>query len=230
MGSVRSTTTSYFSGLAATGLVLLLSSAKPVDTPLAKPSLNVSETTSDLLFSSTARSKTEGRQGVFVEPATDCDGDGLNNDSKIDFDGDGIADECVLDAREDIPEPPFQQSFTPSPEQFNSLIPDVGWNAQYQCGDGLEVVLSRPSENELQYRADGITLSSPVVYDDIDPNLNQPLVVQDPMSGLRYSFRQERDGEFYEYAIADYNGNVGLYVYQTGAQVIAAPCQVAASN
>jgi len=208
---VRSKFTLCLSGLAFAGLSLLLSSAKK---PL--PS---------------AATKTEGAQGVFVEPAADCDGDGFNNDSRIDFDGDGVADECILDGREDIPEPPFQQSFVPSPEQFNTLIPDVGWNAQYQCGDGLyQVTLSRPSEDELRYAADGLTLSSPVVYDDIDPNLNQPLVVQDPTRGLRYSFQQEQDGEFYEYAIADYSGNVGLYVYQTGEQVVAAPCQIASGR
>ena len=221
MLSARSNLALCFSGLAFSGLALLLSSAqKP---PAAKRSV---ETVTPF-----AAPKTEGAQGVFVDPAADCDGDGLNNDSKIDFDGDGIADECILDAREDIPEPPFQQSFELSSEQFSSLIPDVGWNAQYQCGDGLyQVSLSRPSANELKYAADGITISAPVVYDDIDPNLNQPLVVQDPTLGLRYSFHQERNGEFYEYAIADYNGSVGLYVYQTGEQVVAAPCQVATSN
>ncbi|MFK8182597.1 MAG: hypothetical protein AB8B99_04430 [Phormidesmis sp.] len=209
MRPVRSTPVSYFSGLAFVGLAILLSSAKPLPT---------------------AATKTEGAQGVFIGPATDCDGDGFDNDSKIDFDGDGIADECVLDAREDIPEPPFQQSFTPSSEQFNSLIPDVGWNEQYQCGEGVQVTLSRPNEGEIKYSAEGINLSSPVVYDDLDPNLNQPLIVQEPTRGLRYSFQQERNGEFYEYAIADYSGNVGLYVYQTGEQVIATPCQVSSTN
>ena len=36
--------------------------------------------------------------------------------------------------------------------------------------------------------------------------------------------------EFYEYAIADYNGNVGLYIYQTGEQIVAAPCTAIASQ
>ena len=231
----RSTFALCLSGLAVSGLALLLSSAKPVEKPVEKSVEKLVEKPVERLvekpFTATAANKTEGAQGVFVDPAADCDGDGFNNDSKIDFDGDGVADECVLDGREDIPEPPFQQSFTLSPEQFNTLIPNVGWSVQYQCADGFyQVELSRPSEDELRYSAEGITLSTPVVYDDIDPNLNQPLVVQEPTRGLRYSFQQELDGEFYEYAIADYSGNVGLYVYQTGEQVVAAPCQIASGG
>ena len=242
MLSARLTPLLCLSGLAFGGLAFLLSSATPVESAY-KESAYEESTYKESIYrdgvlaeravakpSAIAADKTEGAQGVFVGPAVDCDGDGFNNDSKIDFDGDGVADECILDAREDIPEPPFQQSFTPSEEQFNSLIPNVGWRTQYQCADGLyQVELSRPSEDELIYSADGMRLSAPVVYDDIDPNLNQPLVVQDPTRGLRYSFQQAVDGEFYEYAIADYSGSVGLYVYQTGEQVVAAPCQVASS-
>lgn len=109
---------------------------------------------------------------------------------------------------------------------FEQIVPSVGWAARYQCGDGLyEVTLRRPNAGKLEYVSDGLTLSSDVVYDDIDPNLNQPLVIQDPTDGVRYSFQQEQDGEFYEYAIANYSGNVGLYIYQTGEQIVAAPCQ-----
>jgi hypothetical protein len=164
--------------------------------------------------------------GEFVGPINDCNGDGITNDSGIDFSGDGIADECVT-GREEIPEPPFQQTYTPTSEDFYSRLPDVGWSARYQCSDGLyEVTLSRPSEGELRYASEGLELTSEIVYDDIDPNLNQPLIIQDPLAGVRYQFEQERDGEFYEYALADYSGDVGLYVYQTGEQIVAAPCQL----
>ncbi len=168
--------------------------------------------------------KSAAAQGEFVGPALDCDGDGQNNETRIDFDGDGTGDECV-EKPEEIPEPPFQQSYTPTSESFYGQLPAVGWNASYQCGDDLyEVTLRRPSEDKLEYSSEGLTLSTPIVYDDLDPNLNQPLIIQDPQDGLRYSFSQERDGEFYEYAIADYSGSVGLYVYQTGEQIVAAPC------
>lgn len=174
--------------------------------------------------------KAEVEQGELVGPAVDCDGDGFDNDSRIDFDGDGIADDCVSEP-EAIPEPPFAQDFTPTKETFEGLIPNVGWAARYQCGDGLyEVTLRRPSQGEVEYASDGLTLSSSVVYDDIDPNLNQPLVIRDPADGLRYSFQQESDGEFYEYAIANYGGDVGLYIYQTGEQIVAAPCESVAMN
>lgn len=173
-----------------------------------------------------ARTKTESVQGEFVGGLTDCDGDGVTDDSRIDFDGDGVSDECV-DGVEPIPEPPFQQRYTPTSEVFNSLLPAVGWLANYQCGDGLyEVSLSRTAERQLEYRFEGLTLTSDIVYDDLDPNLNQPLIIRDPESGIRYAFTQEDNGEFYEYAIADYEGNVGFYVYQTGEQIVAAPCVV----
>ncbi|MEO0520814.1 MAG: hypothetical protein AAF171_26345 [Cyanobacteria bacterium P01_A01_bin.116] len=173
--------------------------------------------------------KTEGNPGEFIGPAIDCDGDGLSNEARIDFDGDGTGDECVV-GPEDIPEPPFQQTYTPTSEGFYAQLPAVGWTAQYQCGDGLyDVILRRPSEGTLEYVSDGLTLSSTIVYDDIDPNLNQPMIIQDPQEGVRYSFEQERDGEYYEYAIANYGGSVGLYVYQTGEQVVAAPCSPVSS-
>ncbi|MGC1309390.1 MAG: hypothetical protein WA885_19385 [Phormidesmis sp.] len=176
------------------------------------------------LSSAAARNKTEADPGEPVGPATDCDGDGLNNDSQLDFDGDGRADECV-GGREEIPEPPFQQTYTPTSEAFYSKLPEVGWNARYNCGDDLyEVTLQRPDAGSLVYIADGLTLTSDIVYDDIDPNLNQPLIIQDPTQGIRYSFEQAQGGEFYEYALADYNGNIGLYIYQTGEQIVAAPC------
>ncbi|MEL6352842.1 MAG: hypothetical protein AAFR58_13865 [Cyanobacteria bacterium J06627_28] len=174
---------------------------------------------------SDVRSKTESLQGEYIGPAIDCDGDGLSNDSRIDFDGDGVSDSCV-DGREDIPEPPFQQSYTPTSEAFYSQIPDIGWEASYQCGDGLyEVSLSRPEEDAIEYSAQGLTLANDIVYDDLDPNLNHPLIVKDPTDGIRYAFSQEEGGEYYEYAIADYSGNIGLYVYQTGEQIVAAPCE-----
>ena len=173
----------------------------------------------------TARTKTESVQGEFVGAPFDCDGDGLSDDSRIDFDGDGVSDECV-DAAEAIPEPPFQQSYTPTREEFNRLLPAVGSNALYQCGDDLyEVSLHRPSENQLEYSSDGLTLTTDIVYDDLDPNLNHPLIIQDPEAGVRYTFTQVEGNEFYEYALADYSGNVGLYIYQTGAQIFAAPCE-----
>ncbi|MGD1897624.1 MAG: hypothetical protein ACFB16_11815 [Phormidesmis sp.] len=174
-----------------------------------------------------AQLKTESVQGEFIGDIVDCDGDGLTDDARIDFDGDGVSDECV-DGAEAIPEPPFQQSYTPTSEAFNSLLPAVGWNAQYQCADGLyEVTLRRPSADKLEYSSEGLTLSTPIVYDDLDPNLNQPLIIQDSEAVIRYAFTQQNEGEFYEYAIADYSGNVGLYVYQTGEQIVAAPCVVA---
>ena len=173
-----------------------------------------------------ARSKTESVQGEVVGAPTDCDGDGVNDDSRIDFDGDGVSDDCV-DGVETIPEPPFQQSYTPTSETFNSLIPAVGGRASYQCGDGLyEVSVSRPAQSQLEYQFEGLTLTSDIVYDDLDPNLNQPLIIREPEAGIRYAFTQAAGGEFYEYAIADYEGDVGLYVYQTGEQIVAAPCVV----
>lgn len=209
-----------------TGLALLLVACKPV---LFGHNLQATVSPKATGITSFNRAKTESVQGDFVGPATDCDGDGFDNDSRIDFDGDGVADECVT-GREEVPEPPFQQDFSLTKENFYSLIPEVGWSAQYQCGEDLyEVTLRRPSENKLEYVSEGLVLSSEVVYDDIDPNLNQPLVIKDPIDGLRYSFQQARDGEFYEYAVANYNGNVGLYVYQTGEQVVAAPCQPVAA-
>lgn len=173
------------------------------------------------------RLKTETDTGKIIGPATDCDGDGVNDDARFDFNNDGAADECVVGGQEEpIPEPPFIQTYTPSTDTFYGSLPAVGWSASYQCGEGLyDVSLARPSENQLRYSADGLTLTTPIVYDDIDPNLNQPLLIQDPVEGIRYTFTQEQGGEFYEYAIADYNGSVGLYVYQTGEQVVAAPCE-----
>lgn len=173
-----------------------------------------------------ARVKTEADPGKLIGPAADCNGDGIVNDARIDFDGDGIVDECVV-GLEEVPEPPFAQTYTPSSDTFYSLLPAVGWQAQYQCGDLALVTLSRPTEETLEYVADGLRLTSRIVYDDLDPNLNQPLVIQDPLKGLRYSFQQERNGEFYEYALANYEGDIGLYVYQTGEQVIATPCEIA---
>ncbi len=159
-----------------------------------------------------------------IGPAIDCDGDGISNDSRIDFDGDGIPDECI-EGSEEVPEPPFEQTYEPASEEFYSLLPPVGWSARYECGSDLyDVTLSRPEADRFVYSAEGITLTSSVVYDDIDPNLNQPLIVQDPISGIRYSFNQEQEGEFYEYALADYDGSVGLYVYKTGEQLVAASC------
>lgn len=185
--------------------------------------------TGSTAHSSTARVKTESVTGEVVGGPTDCDGDGITDDSLIDFDGDGTSDECI-DGVEAIPEPPFQQSYTPTSEAFNSLIPAVGWQATYQCGDGLyDVSLSRTAESQLEYRSEGLRLTTNIVYDDIDPNLNQPLIIRDPKAGIRYAFTQEAGGEFYEYAIADYEGNIGLYVYQTGEQIVATPCVVAAN-
>ncbi len=179
---------------------------------------------------SIGRPKVEGEQGELVGPPIDCDGDGFDNDSRIDFDGDGVADDCVPGGG-NIPDPPFAQSFTPTKEMFERIVPSVGWAARYQCGDELyEVTLRRPNAGKLEYVSDGLTLSSNVVYDDTDPNLNQPLVIKDPTDGVRYSFQQEQGGEFYEYAIANYSGNVGLYIYQTGEQIVAAPCQSVATK
>ncbi len=170
--------------------------------------------------------KEENLTGEFVGPITDCDGDGVNDDSRIDFNGDNVADECVA-GREELPEPPFEQTYIPTSEAFYSRLPAVGWQARYQCGEGLyDVTLARPSESQLTYASEGLQLTSDIVYDDLDPNLNQPLIVQDPIAGIRYKFQHENKGEFYEYAIADYGGNVGLYVYQTGEQIVAAPCQL----
>gem|GEM_PF-3298953 len=171
------------------------------------------------------RIKTGAEAGEYIGSLTDCDGDGIANESRIDFNGDGIADGCV-EGREEIPEPPFQQAYTPTQAAFESAIPAVGWQVQYQCGEDLyEVTLSRPTEDRLVYSADGLQLTSEVVYNDTDPNLNQPLVIKDPVEGLRYRFEQPINGEFYEYAIANYGGNVGLYIYQTGAQIVAVPCE-----
>ena len=175
---------------------------------------------------SAARLKTEAERGTFLESGVDCDGDGIRNDATIDFDGDGIADSCVPSPA-NIPEPPFEQTYMPSAAAFDALLPDVGSNTRYQCGDGLyEVTLGRPSAGSLRFSADGLTLFSDLVYDDIDPNLNQPLVVRDPVEGLRYSFEQTQDDEFYEYVLTNYSGEVGFHVYQTGEQVIAAPCSL----
>ena len=107
-------------------------------------------------------------------------------------------------------------------------MPAVGWSTTYQCGDGLyEITLARPAEDSVVYSAEGLTISEAVTYDDLDPNLNHPLIVRDPVDGIRYSFEQSQGDEFYEYAIADYGGNVGFYVYQTGEQIIATPCETA---
>ncbi|MEL6813577.1 MAG: hypothetical protein AAFP03_02040 [Cyanobacteria bacterium J06598_3] len=212
---------------------LLLASLLLASVPTAAVSRTVKPVLSAKPQLPSALTKTEAQQGEFIGPAVDCDGDGLVNDSRIDFDGDGTGDECV-ESPADIPEPPFEQTYTPTSDSFYGSLPAVGWRAQYQCGDalgeeGFEVTLRRPSEDTLEYAAEGLTLSSPIVYDDIDPNLNQPLIVQDPTDGVRYSFQQQRGGEFYEYAIANYNGNIGLYVYQTGEQVVAAPCSSVSS-
>ncbi|MGB3765828.1 MAG: hypothetical protein WA947_04675 [Phormidesmis sp.] len=175
----------------------------------------------------TAGLKTGEEPGKLIGPAVDCDGDGDRNDVRIDFDGDSQPDECVED-REAVPEPPFQQSYTPSAADFYNRLPAVGWNTTYQCGDGLyEITLARPAEDEVVYSAQGLTISEAVTYDDLDPNLNHPLIIQEPIDGIRYSFEKTQGDEFYEYAIADYGGNVGLYVYQTGEQIIATPCEAA---
>ena len=211
---------------ASIGAAVLLSSCSsgPVTMQLAKVPSKVTSSNSDSVNS--AFIKTESVQGEPVGDPVDCDGDGLNNESGIDFDGDGVSDECV-EGVEAIPEPPFQQSYTPTSEAFDSLLPAVGWDASYQCGDGLyEVSLRRPAADKIEYSAQGLTLTSEIVYDDLDPNLNQPLIIREPATGIRYAFTQEAAGEFYEYAIADYSGNVGLYVYQTGEQIVAAPCEV----
>ncbi len=176
---------------------------------------------------STAGLKTGEEPGKLIGPSVDCDGDGDRNDVRIDFDGDSQPDECVVD-REPIPEPPFQQTYQPSAADFYNRLPTVGSNTTYQCGDGLyEITLARPTENSVVYSAQGLTISEAVTYDDLDPNLNHPLIVQDPVDGIRYSFEQSQGDEFYEYAIADYGGNVGLYIYQTGAQIVATPCEAA---
>lgn len=194
--------------------------------PITKPTT----LTKPAVHEPTARTKTGGVPGKFIGPAIDCDGDGLSNESRIDFDGDGNSDECVIGV-EEIPEPPFQQTYLPTAENFYRLLPAVGWSAQYQCDGGLyEFTLRRPSEDQVEYSADGVILSSSIVYDDIDPNLNQPLIIQDPEDGVRYSFQQAQDGEFYEYAIANYTGNIGLYIYQTGEQIVAAPCDLVSES
>lgn len=173
----------------------------------------------------TAMTKTNVVPGEFIGPAIDCDGDGINDESRIVFAEAGVDEECV-EAPAEIPEPPFQQTYVPTNETFKGLLPPVGWQADYICGDGLyEVSLSRPSEGQLQYSSQGLTLTSEIVYDDIDPNLNQPLVIQDPEDGLRYTFTQQQDDEFYEYALASYGGDIGLYIYETGEQLVAAPCE-----
>lgn len=172
----------------------------------------------------TARLKIGGERGELIGPAIDCDGDGLSDDSRIDFDGDGLPDDCV-EGREEIPEPPFEQTYRPTPEVFYSLLPPVGQRSRYQCGGDYEMTLSRPTADQLEFSADGLTLASAIVYDDLDPNLNQPLIVQDPIDGIRYDFGLSQAGEFYEYAIASYSGDVGLYIYQNGAQIFAAPCE-----
>lgn len=187
----------------------------------------VDKTTDKKAVQQAVQNKTEALPGEVLGEPVDCDGDGAVDESRIDFDGDGTSDECVEGA-EAIPEPPFQQSYTPTSETFNSLLPAVGWDAQYQCGDGLyEVTLSRPAADKLTYSSQGLTLTTPIVYDDLDPNLNQPLIIQEPEAGIRYAFTQQEGAEFYEYAIADYSGDIGLYVYQTGEQIVAAPCVVA---
>jgi hypothetical protein len=194
---------------------------------IAQPSQKPSEKPSEASLTNGLTNKEENLSGEFIGPITDCDGDGVENESNIDFNNDGIADECV-EGREELPEPPFEQSYTPTLAAFYSRLPAVGWQARYQCGDGLyDVTLSRPSESQLLYSSEGLQLTSNVVYDDLDPNLNQPLIVQDPIAGIRYNFKHKNNGEFYEYAIADYGGDVGLYVYQTGEQIVAAPCELA---
>ncbi|MGB3295282.1 MAG: hypothetical protein WBB01_20055 [Phormidesmis sp.] len=174
----------------------------------------------------TVRPKTEAEQGTYLESDIDCDGDGIRNDASIDFDGDGVADSCVASPA-DIPEPPFEQTDIPTAAAFYALLPDVGSSTRYTCGDRpYEVTLSRPTADRLLFSADGLTLSSDIVYDDIDPNLNQPLVVRDPAQGLRYSFDQATGDEFYEYVLTNYGGDIGFYVYQTGEQVVADPCSL----
>lgn len=168
--------------------------------------------------------KIGGERGELIGPAIDCDGDGLSDDSRIDFDGDGVPDECV-EGREDFPEPPFEQTYRPTSEVFYSLLPPVGQRSHYQCGGDYEMTLSRPTADQLEYSADTLTLTRAIVYDDLDPNLNQPLIVQDPVEGIRYDFELSQAVDFYEYAIANYSGNVGLYIYQNGAQIFAAPCE-----
>ena len=164
---------------------------------------------------SAVQNKTESLRGELIGSEVDCDGDGINNESQIDFNGDGVSDECVRGAGE-IPEPPFEQSYLPASEEFYRQLPAVGWSARYQCGDDLyEVQLSRPTADQIAYSAQGLTLTSEIVYDDIDPNLNVPLIIEEPESGIRYSFTQQEGDEFYEYAITNYSGDIGLYIYQT---------------
>jgi len=82
-----------------------------------------------------ARTKTEEVQGEFIGPAIDCDGDGIRDESRIVFANAGVGEECV-EAPGEIPEPPFQQTYLPTSAVFRDLLPAVGWQTQYQCGDG----------------------------------------------------------------------------------------------
>ena len=68
------------------------------------------------------------------------------------------------------------------------MLPPVGQRSRYQCGGEYEMTLSRPTADQIEFSADGLTLASAIVYDDLDPNLNQPLIVQDPIDGIRYDF------------------------------------------
>ncbi|MBE9062566.1 hypothetical protein [cf. Phormidesmis sp. LEGE 11477] len=208
-------------------LVRTLKSCSPLVIMAALLSLPLSvPSASEALSLERIRNKTAGGRGELIESLVDCDGDGLNNESQIDFDGDGVPDECV-DGAENIPEPPFEQSYTPTSEEFYSQLPTVGWSASYECADGLyEVQLSRPAADKIAYSAQGLKLTGNIVYDDLDPNLNAPLLIKEPTSGIRYSFTQLQGDEFYEYAITNYNGDIGLYIYQTGEQILAAPCTV----
>ncbi|MGB3787870.1 MAG: hypothetical protein WA949_07660 [Phormidesmis sp.] len=223
----------FLAALIAASAVVLPATAAAVKKPLVA---TATETALPIKpQAAVLQNKTEGSQGELIGSEVDCNGDGISNESQIDFDGDGVSDECVRGVGE-IPEPPFQQSYTPTDEEFYSRLPAVGWSAQYQCGEELyEVQLSRLSADQMTYSAQGLTaqgltLTSDIVYDDLDPNLNAPLIIEEPESGVRYSFTQQQGDEFYEYAITNYEGDIGLYIYQTGEQILAAPCTVAAPS
>ncbi|NJM98866.1 MAG: hypothetical protein HC800_18450 [Phormidesmis sp. RL_2_1] len=99
----------------------LLAVCKPVmsafKTAHSASALSPSALSSSSQSSPSTRHKTETAVGEPVGPAIDCDGDGFNNDSRVDFDNDGVPDECIT-GREEIPEPPFEQTYIPTAEAF----------------------------------------------------------------------------------------------------------------